>query len=85
MESQKVEAAIRDTNKVHEFQIGRQCLYRNFLGPKWLSAQVVERTGPLSYKVLVEGNIWLRHIDQIIKRDPSVLLARKVTLWFCLP
>ena len=58
MKSQKVEAAIRDTNKVHEFQIGAPVLVENFYGkPKWLSAQVVERTGPLSYKVLVESNI----------------------------
>ena len=80
MESQKVEAGIRDTNKVREFQIGAPVLVENFYGePKGLSAQVVERTGSLSYKVQVEGNIWRFQIDQIIKRDPLVVLARNNT------
>ena len=76
MESEMFETAIRDTNKVREFQIGAAVLVENFYGePKWLSTLVVERTGSLSHKVLVEGNIWRRHIDQIIKHDPSVVLA----------
>ena len=81
MEGKKVEAAIRDTNKVCEFQIGAPVLVENFNGePKWLVAQVVERTGPLSYKVLIEGNIWCCHIDQITKLDPSVVLASNNSL-----
>ena len=45
MERQKIEAAIKDTNKVREFQIGAPVLVENVFGePKWLSAQVVERT-----------------------------------------
>ena len=80
MENQKVEAAIRDTNKMCEFQIGSPVLVENFYGEsKWLSAQAVERTGSLSYKVLVEGSIWRCHIDQIMKHNPSVVLARNNT------
>ena len=35
-------------------------------GPKWESAIVVERKGPLSYTVqLNSGVIWRQHIDQL--------------------
>ena len=35
-------------------------------GPKWESAVVVERKGPLSYTVQLDsGVIWRRHIDQL--------------------
>ena len=39
---------------------------RNFRdGPKWLPEKVLEWTGPVSYKVVVNGLIWRRHVDQL--------------------
>jgi len=39
---------------------------RNFRdGPKWLPGKVLERTGPVSYKVVVNGLIWRCHVDQL--------------------
>ena len=46
---------------------GNNVMARNYgSDPKWESAVVVERTGPLSYTVqLNSGRIWRRHIDQL--------------------
>ena len=34
--------------------------------PKWVCGTIVEQTGPVSYKVQVSGQIWRRHIDQLL-------------------
>ena len=34
-------------------------------GPKWLKGEVLERIGPVLYKVLVDGATWRRHVDQL--------------------
>ena len=53
--------------KLREYKIGDNVMARNYgSGPKWESAVVVERTGPLSYTVqLNSGRIWRRHINQL--------------------
>ena len=55
--------------KWREFQLGKQVYVRNFSpqGPKWVPAQVLEQTGPVSYKVVLEGShiVCRRHVDQI--------------------
>ena len=39
---------------------------QNFRGePKWLNGTVTEQPGPVSYKFLVGGQLWKRHVDQI--------------------
>ena len=50
--------------KQREYKIGDNVMARNYgSGPKWESAIVVERKGPLSYTVqLNSGVIWRRHI-----------------------
>ena len=53
-----------------KFDLGSQVMVRNFgvRGPKWLSAKVIEVTGPLSYRCLLErGGVVKRHQDQIQK------------------
>ena len=36
---------------------------------KWIPARIVQRTGPVSFKVELEGgNIWCRHQNQLCKR-----------------
>ena len=44
-------------------------------GPKWLSGQVMERTGPLSYKIAVCDKVFRRHVDQICKVHPHVHIS----------
>ena len=38
-------------------------------GPKWLKGEVLERIGPVLYKVLVDGATWRRHVDQMRRSD----------------
>jgi len=53
--------------KLREYKIGANVMARNYgSGPKWESAVVVERKGPLLYTVQLDsGVIWRRHIDQL--------------------
>jgi len=51
--------------------VGDSVFTRNFSkGDKWLPGRIVERTGPVSFKVELEGEglIWRRHQDLIRKR-----------------
>lgn len=49
------------------FEIGQGVLALNLRdGPKWLLGTIIEKTGPVSYKVAVNGQIWRRHIDQLL-------------------
>ena len=36
-------------------------------GPKWFPGRVVERLGPVLYKVRVIGQIWRRHVDRLCR------------------
>lgn len=67
-EKQAAQKSDHDSHaKLREYKIGDNVMARNYgRGPKWESAVVVERKGPLSYTVqLNSGVIWRRHIDQL--------------------
>ena len=57
-----------DTGSVdRNFDVGQTVLVRNLRdGPKWLQGVIVEKSGPVSYRVDVQGQIWSRHIDQLL-------------------
>ena len=58
-----------------EFALEEQVLVQNFRGePKWLDGTVTEQTGPVSYKVLVGGQLWKRHIDQMHQKHGSQIV-----------
>ena len=38
-------------------------------GPKWIPGIVIEQTGPVSYKVQVNDQIWCRHTDQLLDHN----------------
>ncbi|XP_053311898.1 uncharacterized protein K02A2.6-like [Spea bombifrons] len=50
---------------------------RNYApGPRWIPAQVLVATGPLSYKVqTTDGRILRRHVDQIRERSNEIVPA----------
>ena len=50
--------------------------------PKWLAGTVVEKTGPVSYRVQVGELLWKRHVDQI--RGGYLPVTRGVGLGECL-
>ena len=55
--------------KERNFEVGESVLVENFRGqPKWLKASVTEKTGPVSFRVMLEdGEICRRHVDQMHK------------------
>ena len=65
--------------KQREFQLGDRVYVRNFShqGPKWLAANISERTGPISFKVTLDSNhlVHRRHIDYIRPRYDADIRA----------
>ena len=62
--------------KEREFTEGQNVLVENLRGttPKWISGKIVEKMGPVSYKVEIDGVMHRRHIDQLLpaKRNFSI-------------
>ena len=57
------------TAKEREYSVGEEVLIENFRGfPKWIKGTLSERTGPVSYKTLVENEDWKRHADKIRRK-----------------
>ena len=49
------------------FEIDQMVLVQNLQnGPKWLQGIIVEKSGPVSYRVEVQGQLWSRLIDQLL-------------------
>ena len=64
-------------SKAKEFEVCDTVLVENFRGePKWLSATVIERTGPVSSRTQVGEVVWKRQVDQMRGCDSSVNLRR---------
>lgn len=55
-------------NEIREFSEGDPVNTRDYRcnADKWTKGQIHSRTGPLSYKVDVNGTLWRRHVDQIV-------------------
>ena len=59
-------------SKYREFDIGQSVLVRNLRdGAKWIPGTIVERTGPVSYRVQVSDQVWRRHTDQLLEHSVS--------------
>ena len=55
-----------------EFTIGQSVWVHNVReGPKWLPGTISDKTGPVSYEVTVNGQVWRRHAEQLLKRTGS--------------
>ena len=66
-------------SKNREFQVDEKVLVQNFRGePKWLEATVVERTGPVSYKVMIGEETSRRHVDQMLSHKGKSITHSKV-------
>ena len=58
----------RSGGKLREFGVGEAVIALSFrAGEKWVAGEVLEKTGPVSYKIRVEGGVIRRHTDQIRK------------------
>ncbi|XP_062608629.1 uncharacterized protein K02A2.6-like [Saccostrea cucullata] len=56
-------------NVIREFSDGDAVNTRDYRSnsEKWANGRIHSRTGPLSYKVDVNGTLWRRHVDQIVR------------------
>ena len=76
----KVNAQQANQKKYHDqhsrhrqFEVGQSVLAKNLRGePHWLPGKVIERTGPVSYRVEVRDKIWRRHTDQLLATGVQV-------------
>ena len=65
------------SRSVTEFNVNDRVVVENFYGkPKWLSGTVVKRSGPVNYKVNVDGKVMRRHLDQMQSSDRAISLSR---------
>ena len=68
--SQRAMEESRSPRKLRELETGACVNVRNYsTGDKWLPGQILSRTGPVSYKVRVQGGTVKRHLDQILPRS----------------
>ena len=65
------------SRSVTEFNVNDRVVFESFYSqPKWLSGTVVKRSGPVSYKVNVDGKVMRRHLDQMRSSDRAISLFR---------
>ena len=56
----------RPGGKQRKFVQGEKVIARSYRGgEKWIMGTIQEKTGPLSYKVRINGGVVRRHVDQI--------------------
>jgi len=67
MQSQADQKVSHDArSKLRVFEIGDSVWVKNLRGePNWLQGTILEKTGPVSYRVSVNDQIWRRHVDQL--------------------
>ena len=67
-EKQMAQKKYHDQRSRHcQFEPGQTVLVKNLRGlPKWLPGKIIEKTGPVSYRVEVQGQVWRRHTDQLL-------------------
>ncbi|XP_076862347.1 TGF-beta receptor type-2 isoform X2 [Brachyhypopomus gauderio] len=75
VKSSQLEQSRRRSGTPRSFHIGDLVLARNYLrGPKWVPAEIVAITGPLSYQVRTSKDaVWRRHIDQLLANKGPAL------------
>lgn len=55
------------SRQLRQVEVGDTVMARDYRGGlKWCPGRVLERTGPLMYRVEVGNTIWRRHIDQLL-------------------
>ena len=66
-DKQAEQVKTRGATKMREFTVGQKVAVRDYRAKphKWVTGTINAKTGPLSYKVNVGGQIWRRHVDQL--------------------
>ncbi|CAB4018994.1 Transposon Tf2-9 poly, partial [Paramuricea clavata] len=76
-QEQSRKSASAKNRATRQLEVGDMVMARDYRGNlKWRSGKVIERIGPLMYKIEVtSGVIWRRHIDQLLPTEDSRLNA----------
>ena len=63
---------------MREFTLGQYVLVENLRNttPKWISGKIIAKTGPLSYKVEIDGVIHRQHVDQMLPSTAQVFIDK---------
>ena len=67
-DKQAIQKARHDTHvQTHQFSINQPVMAKNWsTGPEWIPATIVEKLGPLTFRVKTQdGTIWKRHVDHL--------------------
>jgi len=74
-EKQEVQKKHHDKHtKVKDFSVSEAVWVRDYRGQdKWTKGVIKERTGPLSYRVQVQSELWKRHAEQLHHRQKSMI------------
>ena len=60
------------TRAARNFQLGDVVWARMYnAGPRWRRGEVMEITGPLSYRISIDGELHRRHVDQLRRADDN--------------
>jgi hypothetical protein len=82
-QEQSWKSASAKNRATRQLEVGDTVMARDYRGNlKWRSGKIIERTGPLLYKIKVtSGVIWCRHIDQLLPTEvkPSTIQDREQT------
>ena len=64
---------------MRQFTLGQDVLVENLRNttPKWITGKIIAKTGPLSYKVEIDGIIHRRHVDQMFPSKAPVVITDK--------
>ncbi|XP_062521274.1 uncharacterized protein K02A2.6-like [Corticium candelabrum] len=68
-----------ESKPLRSFQARQSIMARNYRqGPKWLPGTVIERTGPVSYTILVNESVHRQHTDQLRSGYNTVVGERAI-------
>jgi len=65
------------TSRDRQFAVDDSVMVRNYSrGDPWVQARIIEQSGPMSYKVLVDSTnqMWRRHQDDIRQFSPETII-----------
>ena len=79
-DKQAEQVKTRGATKMREFTVGQKVAVRDYRAKphKWVTGTINAKTGPLSYKVNVGGQIWRRHVDQLKDTAAPETEAREI-------
>ena len=78
---ERIEKSTIGKDGTRSFEPNDSVWFRNYSGnAKWIPGTIIMKTGPASYKVKSNDQIYKRHVDQIKKRLTRKTLLSQLTI-----